>query len=333
MLPLVSDTVMDLAAPWYWTLRDRVADAFELEFHDLVAFHRVHIGTYERMFEQAADNARATLDPEYHDEGDVFAAAEAELGTEPRKVAQHLGLLVLIRGVSLAEITIAKTAAIFFTDAEGVVFTNGKAWTRQTAKLFYSSMLERPYDIDGFGMDAIAELRNTYAHGYGTFKTRADAEALERRLLSIVEPASGPTAEEDQAGYGTEHSVLGRYAGSYSDLLDPEAHLSPLTVYRLLGVIQRTVAGALAAAAWGLKDESEVARSKFAKDWMRRHPDGALGQRSLTYEGAVEIRSEGKRVLLEDGAGDQVNLVELMADGLYRARIELGPVGSAGSAD
>lgn len=60
--------------------------------------------------------------------------------------------MVLVRGVALAELTLAKVAAVFFTDAEGIVFTNGKAWTRSNAVQFYKTMLRNPYNIDALGL-------------------------------------------------------------------------------------------------------------------------------------------------------------------------------------
>ena len=219
--------------------------------------------------------------------------------------------------------TIARAAASFFTDTEGVVFTNGKAWTRPTANSFYSSVLKRPFDLDKFGMDAVAELRNTYAHGYGEFRDASYAQSLETRLLKVIggEPAS---VEELAAGYGEsvhvlEHAPLGYFDDS---VFNRVAHLSPLATLRLLGTIERTVHAALDAAAWGPRGGDELAMSRFAKEWAKANGDPDVGAMEIDYEGPVLLRFKGKRVDLVD-AGEPVGLVRRMRDGRYWGRIEL----------
>ncbi|WP_314506002.1 hypothetical protein [uncultured Microbacterium sp.] len=309
--------------PWYRTIHDRVGQPFEYEFQQLVGFHRAHINAIAAAYIQAIEVAEQTLDPENYDPGDVYWEAEQAVGADSLLAAQHLGLMVLVRGVALAELTLAKMAALFFTDAEGIVFTNGKAWTRANALQFYNTALRNPYNIDGLGLDAISELRNTYAHGYGTFATRENARALEERLLAIID--DGPATEQEIAdGYGNRHYVLGQHPRSLADFLDPEADLSPLTVHRLLEVIRKTVDGALVAAAGGLRESESLVQARFFKDWAKRTGYDRGGESQLAYDGPIEIRFEGKRVDVLAGDDDaSINLVNLMADGDYRGRIEL----------
>lgn len=304
-------------------IHDRVGQSFEREFQQLVGFHRAHKNAIAAAFDQAAEEAARTLDPELYDPGDVYWEAEKSVGADFGLAAQHLGLMVLVRGVALAELTLAKVAAVFFTDAEGIVFTNGKAWTRANAALFYKTMLRKTYNIDALGLDVISDLRNTYAHGYGTFATREDAKALEARLLAIIDNGP-PTDQEIADGYGSQTYVLGQHSGSLAEFLEPEADLSPLTVQRLLGVIHRTVEGAIAAAGDGLRDGESLMRARFLRDWAKRTGYDRGGESELAYEGPVEIRFEGKRVEVCVGEeGEPINLVNLMADGPYVGRIEL----------
>lgn len=312
---------MEPVAPWYWTIYDKVGRAFEDEFEQLVGFHRAHINALAAAYDVAIADAERSLDPECHDPGDVYWEAEKAVGADPSLASQHLGLMVLVRAVSLAELTLAKTAAVFFTDAEGIVFTNGKAWNRQSAKLFYKTMLKSPVDIDAAGMDVISELRNTYAHGYGTFGTRENAQNLEKRLLAIID--NSPATEAELAGgYGDRHYVLGQHAGGLAEFLEPEADLSPLTVHRLLLVIHRTVSGALGAAAAGLREEDELMQARFLKEWAKRTGYDRGGLHELDYDGPVRIRFEGRQVQVNDG-DEPINLVSLMADGDYSGRIQL----------
>lgn len=317
-LQTVNDT-----APWYWPINDKVGQAFEDEFRQLVGFHRAHVNAFAAACELAVEEAKQSLNPELYDEGDVYWEAEKMVGADPALASQHLGLMVLVRAVSLAELTLAKAAAVFFTNAEGIVFTNGKAWTRPNATLFYKTMLKSPFDIDADGMDVITELRNTYAHGYGTFRTRTDAEALEARLLAIID-TSPPTDEEVAHGYGDRHYVLGQHSRSLADFLEPEADLSPLTVHRLLDVIHRTVQDALTAASDGLREGDELAQARFLRDWAKRTGYARDGLGELHYQGSVRIRFEGKRVeVIAGDDGEPINLVNLMADGDYDGRIVL----------
>lgn len=314
---------MEDTAPWYWAIYDKVGSAFEDEFQQLVGFHRAHINAFAAAYERAVQDANQNLNPEFYDEGDVYWEAEKMVGADPVLASQHLGMMILVRAVSLAELTLAKAAAVFFTDAEGIVFTNGKAWTRSNATLFYRTMLKSPFDIDSRGMDAISELRNTYAHGYGTFNTRADAEKLEARLLAIID-TSLPDDEEVAHGYGDRHYVLGQHSRSLADFLEPETDLSPLTVHRLLDVIHRTVQEALTAACDGLKEEDELAQARFLKDWTKRTGYTRDGIKELHYRGSVRIRFKGKRVeITAANDGESTNLVNLMADGDYDGRIDV----------
>jgi len=314
---------MKNVAPWYWAIHDKVGLAFENEFQQIVGFHRAHIKAFNAAFDREVEEAREVLDPEFYDEGDVYWEAEKSLGADPVLVSQHLGLMVLVRAVALAELTLAKAAAVFFPDAEGVVFSNGKAWTRQSARLFYKSVLKSPFNIDATGLDVIAELRNAYAHGYGTFATRADAEGLEARLLAIIDQ-SPPTDFEIAHGYGTRHHVLGQHSWSLAEFMEPEADLSPLTVHRLLDLVHQIVQGALTAASAGLKEGDELAQARFVKDWVKRTGRSGDGRDQLDYQGEVQIRFEGKRVeIVSDDTGEPMNLVNLMADGSYVGRIEL----------
>lgn len=170
----------------------------------------------------------------------------------------------------------------------------------------------------------ISDLRNTYAHGYGTFATLEDAKELESRLFAIID--AGPATDQEIAdGYGVKHYVLGQHSGSLAEFFDPEADLSPLTVHRLLGVIRATVDGAIKAAADGLRDGESLQRARFLRDWEKRTGSGG-GQNELVYEGPVEIRFEGKRVeVLAADEAEPINMVNLMADGRYLGRIELTP--------
>ncbi|WP_104194510.1 hypothetical protein [Cryobacterium sp. M25] len=314
---------MNDTAPWYWAICDKVGSAFEVEFQQLVGFHRAHINAFAAAYERAVEDANQSLNPEFYDQGDVYWEAEKMVGADPVLASQHLGMMVLVRAVSLAELTLAKAAAVFFISDEGIVFTNGKAWTRSNATLFYRTMLKSPFDIDSRGMDAITELRNTYAHGYGTFKTRVDAEKLESRLLGIID-TSPPSDEEVAHGYGDRHYVLGQHSRSLADFLEPETDLSPLTVHRLLDVIHRTVQDALTAASDGLKDEDELAQARFLKDWAKQTGYTRDGLEELHYRGSVRIRFQGKRVeVIATSDGEPTNLVNLMADGDYDGRVEL----------
>lgn len=317
---------MNETAPWYWTIHDKIGGAFEREFDQLVGFHRAHINAFAAAYELAVEEANETLCPESYDPGDVYWEAEKTVGADPALASQHLGMMVLVRAVSLAELTLAKAAAVFFTNAEGIVFTNGKAWTRSNATLFYRTMLKSPFDIDSGGMDVVTDLRNMYAHGYGAFNTRVDAEKLEARLLGIID-TSPATDEEVAHGYGDRHHVLGQHSGGLADFLQPETDLSPLTVQRLLIVIRRTVQQALAAASDGLRAEDELTQARFLKDWAKRTGYTRDGLLELQYQGSVRIRFEGKRIeLIAAHDGERTNLVNLMADGDYDGRIELSPL-------
>lgn len=314
---------MNDIAPWYWAIHDKIGVAFENEFQQIVGFHRAHIKAFNAAFDREMEEAREVLDPEFNDESDVYWEAEKSLGADPALVSQHLGLMVLVRAVALAELTLAKAAAVFFTDAEGIVFTNGKAWTRQNASSFYKSVLKSPFNIDATGLGVIAELRNAYAHGYGTFATRADAEGLETRLLAIIDQ-SPPTDFETTQGYGNRHYVLGQHSRSLAEFLEPEADLSPLTVHRLLNLVHHIVQRALTAAADGPKEGDELTQARFVKDWVKRTGYSSAGRNDLDYQGEVHIRFEGKRVeIAADNSGEPINIVNLMADGNYAGQIAL----------
>ena len=184
-------------------------------------------------------------------------------------------------------------------------------------------MLKSPFNIDATGLGVIAELRNAYAHGYGTFATRADAERLEARLLAIIDQ-SPPTDVEAAQGYGTRHYVLGQHSRSLAEFLEPEADLSPLSVHRLLDLVHQIVQGALTAASDGPKEGDELTQARFVKDWVKRTGYSSDGLDQLAYQGEVHIHFEGKRVeITPDDTGEQINLVNLMADGTYAGRIEL----------
>lgn len=310
-------------APWYWKIED-IRVPFNRQFDEVVASHRLFLRVAEEAFSRAAEDARGFLNPEDHDEGDVYAAAYESLGVDPYDISQHLGLMSLTRAVSLAEVTIARAAASFFKDAEGIVFTDGKAWTRQLAMSFFKTVLIRPFAIDQFGMDAITQLRNTYSHGYGDLKNADHARLLEGRLLAL---AAGPPATQDElnAGYGEQISVVDSApAGYFEDHWQlPVVHLSPLATLRLMRVIERTVHAALDAAAEGPKQGQQLATSQFAKDWEKSAGVPEVGATELRYEGRVLLQFRGKRVELMELSEGSMGLLHHMRDGEYDGRIEL----------
>jgi hypothetical protein len=318
----VSLALVNEIAPRHWTMED-IRVPFDRQFGEILASHRLFLRVADEAFTNAVEEARATLNPEGNDEGDVYAAAQESIGVSPYDVSQHLGLMALTRAVSLAEVTIARAAASFFTDAEGLVFTDGKAWTRQQAISFFKTVLIRPVHIDEAGMDAVTDLRNAYSHGYGDLKNANKAEQLEKRLLEL---AAGPpaTAEEIDAGYG-ERLTITRVApsGYFEDHWQlPVAHLSPLAALRLIRVTERTVHGVLDAAAWGPKQGEELNTSRFVKDWAKSAGQVNVGATVLDYEGRVRLQVLGKHVELLDLPGGQEGLLQHMQDGEYDSRIE-----------
>ena len=294
-------------------------ESFRCHFGELVAFHRLIERAAEREFDDAVAEAGDWMDPSENGLGDVYREAEKALGTGPHQIAQHAGLMVLVRAISLAEATLARIAATFFTDAEGIVFTNGKAWDRRSAAEFFRAVLVRPFDIDSLGMGSIVQLRDVYAHGYGTFADWESARVLEERLLAAASDAPA-TPEELAAGYTDEHYILGPRAGSsdYAMLganrLAPSAYVSRLATFRLLNVIRATVEGAWRAAEWGLKKDGDLAASKFVRNWMRKNGQSDAGSPELDYVGRVQIQFSGKRVLLLDSNldGEPASLTWLM---------------------
>lgn len=318
-IPSIETVRREGEGPWYFQLED-IMIPFERAFEEILGFHRTSRRLFAQDFERAVEDMSQTLNPEYHDYGDVYYEAEKDVGAGYEEFRQHLGLMVLIRAVALAELTLARVAAEFFKDPEGIVFTKGRTWTRKDALSFFATALVQPCKLDSLGMDTIAELRNHYAHGYGQFLDSESAEQLEARLQVVIGDHAA-TPGELALGFEDEIHVLGRHGTAFPDLLTPSAHLSALAVDRLLHVVGRTVRAAVDAAQWGPKEGDDLERSRFVKDWKKRNGEAGAGDVELDYKGPVSIRYSGKRVELVEGRAEQ--LIERMRDGLYDARIEL----------
>lgn len=246
------------------------------ELEKIVTLHRYVTRTVEREFTASYDRHLKVNDPEYYDGGDAIWDAEKEIGVTPWHVDKHFGLLSLARGVSLAEVVMARMAAKVWEIPELTVFPNGKMWSRTWEKEFYRTVLNQRFDSYGNGFGPLRSLRDVYIHGYGV-PVEADSQGVLARSLHQALDMSSLTAEEEALGYGGEPGFFGPYAKYHpkTGLTDtlvsgvPAADLSPVSTYRALKRIGEHVVLASEAVMSGPRDDLENSRfiKMVAKYW------------------------------------------------------------------
>lgn len=263
----LGDTHADSRMDVEWLMRE-----FASELREIIALHRYVVTTATREFETVYERllAEHTGGEDDYNGGDAICDAEEELGVNPWNVEQHLGLMTLARAVSLAEIVMARLAAVCWTRPELTVFPNGRTWQRAWEHEFYKTCLEVKFDPDDDGFGPLRQLRDASIHGYGVPVIADQQHKLAARLHEHFDP-SVVTAEEIELGYeGTasffgEDATFDRREGLRSTLLMglPAANLTPVATYRALVRIGAHVDGAAKAVLSGPRHD--VGASKFVK--------------------------------------------------------------------
>lgn len=249
---------------------DDLKFTFEKRYGEILGFQRLVLLGLPHALEQAWDDAKTYGDYTYDaDEGDVDSVMRSRAPTTDDEVKKHLGIMLIVRAVALAEYTLAHIAATFFSSPEEVVFENGKAWRWYRAEQFYGTALRQPFNLNAFGFNAIASLRNFYAHSYGVFQDAAEARHQQTRIAKLV-GASEPSMEERNLRYSDSLAIVS--TGSGWDQFAPVVQLGDLATFRLLEITNKTVHAAFDAASAGLLTAEELARSKFVTRWQKDHP-------------------------------------------------------------
>jgi hypothetical protein len=243
---------------------------------DFAALHQ-YLQVVLREVQASFDRVVAAVDlnPAYHNMGDVYWDAEQTFGANPLDISAHTGLMLLSRGVALSEVIFASIPSKLLTNAEELVYVEGRSWTRKQAGLFYKTCLAHPVNIGNGFMQPIAQMRDLYAHGYGRPHRTEIAERLARALHPYLGPAE--PAEEEKAlgfiegpyafGWGAPYSPA---TGFSNNIFSPlAAELSPLATRRLLLLIEQRVNEAFDSASFGIKMPLTPANSRFVRDWVR----------------------------------------------------------------
>ncbi|GAA2007759.1 hypothetical protein [Microbacterium ulmi] len=242
---------------------------FEKRYGEILGFQRLVLLGLPQALEQAWDDAKTYGNYAYDaDEGDVDSVMHSRVPTTDDEVKKHLGIMLVVRAVALAEYTLAHIAATFFLSPEEVVFKDRKAWRWGSAEQFYSTALRQPFKLNAFGFNAISALRNYYAHSYGVFQDAADARQQQTRIAKLV-GASEPSLEERNLRYSDSLAIVS--TGSGWDQFAPVVQLGDLATFRLLEITKKTVLAAFDAASTGLLADEELARSKFVRRWQKDH--------------------------------------------------------------
>ena len=242
---------------------------FRERYGEILGFQRLVLLGLPHALEQAWDDAKTHGEYAYDaDEGDVYSVMYNRVPASEDEVKNHLGIMLVVRAVALAEYTLAHIAATFFAAPEDVVFEDDKAWRWWRAEQFYSTALRKPFKLNTFGFNAIAALRNYYAHSYGVFQDAAAARQQQTRIAALV-GSSEPSLEERNLGYSNSLAIVS--IGSGWDQFAPVVQLGDLATFRLLEVTKKTVLAAFEAAFAGLLGEEELNRSKFVRRWQRDH--------------------------------------------------------------
>lgn len=248
---------------------DDLLFTYDKRYKEILGFQRLVLLGLPHALQQAWDDAQEFGDYAYDaDYGDVDSVMWDRIPTTDDEVKQHLGIMLVVRAVALAEYTLAHIAATFFTDPGQVVFEKNKAWRWWQAKRFYETGLKTPFALDEFGFETISDLRNYYAHSYGVFQNEADSLALQAKIMQLV-GAPQATAEERNLRYTDNVAVLGSSGGW--DQFAPVVRLGDLATLRLLEITKKTVHGAFRAADDGLLPAEQFWRSKYGRTWLKDH--------------------------------------------------------------
>ncbi|GAA1733430.1 hypothetical protein [Microbacterium paludicola] len=246
---------------------------FEAELGSIEAEYRLTIRSFEAAFNQSLERAELSFNPEHHDWGDVYYEVQKEIGFAIDDAVAHAGMSALSRSMFLAEVTMARMAATVFTDPTAIVYDGDRLWTRKLEGAFYyKRFLREPLRTRDAVFEAVRELRDLYAHGYGRPVTLARLDYLGMRLHQAG-VAGEITEEEQQLGYEGEAFFFGPH-GTYSASeravttpwgLPPSPHVSPLGVHRLLRGIRQHVTRAARAVESGVIDDSVIGETRFAR--------------------------------------------------------------------
>lgn len=245
------------------------------DFAALHGYLQVVTREITRSFDTIVEDIERRFDPDRDDPSDIYRDAEQEFGANPAEMFAHTGLMLVSRGVTLAELIFASIPDRLLEDAEPIVFRGNRSWSREMAELFYWTCLEHPVKIGDGAMKPINELRDLYAHGYGRPRRSEQAE----RLAAELHPHLGPeelTEEEISLGFTEEPYLFGAWSKfdpvkglEIGPLLPAVAELSPVATRRLLLLIQARVEDTIVAASWGVADPLNEYTSKFVRKWLR----------------------------------------------------------------
>lgn len=261
------------AGPWTSALEPFWLD-FERNFEILKQSHRFIELASMREAARVWDEISRESHAEDFDGGDAYYEMEQRLGADPYEVVAYNGMTSLSRAVSLWEITVARVGARFFKENSDVVFKSGRTWEREKCVDFFKSCLVAPINPYMSFMKPLTALRDRFAHGYGVFSSREEADRLARLLHQQVN--TGPaTPDEEALGFGGSAYFFGQYVsydsrtGLSSDFFAPiKAELSPLATHRMLGMIHTRMKEVVDHAALGLKSEQELPQTRFAQKWL-----------------------------------------------------------------
>lgn len=266
------DQVSDEGGPYADAFRQMRSEARQ-DFAALHQYSQAVLREVQASFDRVVKGV--DLNPEDHDMGDIYWEAEQTFGANPLDISAHTGLMLLSRGVALSEVLFASIPSKLLTNADELVYVEGRSWTRKQAGLFYKTCLAHPVNIGNGFMQPISQLRDLYAHGYGRPHRTEVAEQLAGALHPYLGPAE-PTEEEKALGFVEGPYAFGWWA-PYSPATgfpnDPfstlVAELSPLAARRLLLLIEQRVDEVFEAASFGIKTPLTPDNSTFVRDWVR----------------------------------------------------------------
>lgn len=253
--------------------RDEILYRFQTELSEIQALHRYQVETIESDYDKWTEEYGDQLsDPENYDGGDAHYYAVKKLGSEPSDAISHIGCMTIVRAVALAEITLAHLAATTWEHPEKTVFPEGGTWSHGWAIAFYDGVTKTKLDLTTNGFDAIRDLRNTYAHGYGIAGTPEKLRALAKSLSENFD--HGPATDAElKLGFGNDARFFAsstgtdeagtplRFFGSV-----PPADMTPLMTHRVLERVGEVISRAKISADSGLIDE--IGGSEFGKKVM-----------------------------------------------------------------
>lgn len=245
---------------------------FQEELDRIDAMHRYIVTVSRDQFGVAYERL---LSENFHpdasyDGSDAIYDAEELVGINPWEVSSHAGLMAITRGVSLAEVMMARMAAAHFQDPSHWTYPNDSLWHRSWEELFYKAVPLKAFNTSGNGFGALRQLRDLYVHGYGIPITTEKRNQLARKLYGSF-PPTAPTDKEVRLGYSMPVYFFGEDTRFSSQTKSLEAGLlssmradvSPLATFRALERIRDHVQDASATLQYGIRSDTTPAIEKF----------------------------------------------------------------------